>query len=424
MKKNITSLTLLILIVLLMVGFTACDKLKMSNLRANYYLRQGNGFYQEEKYKKAIEAYEKALSFNQDLKLVYFHLATSYSSLYKPAKETEANKMYGEKALEYLKKAREFEPDNIQIVHVLGDLYEKMEKIDEAEECYLNIMETSGKNPKVYYVLANFYQTHNQVKKAENMYKQRLDMEPENPEGYHYIAGFYQNQNDWYRSVESYELMISALIDPAAVKVQREIQGYNESLDKIKSKKEYMANVKKNAAIPADQRNEIVAKITKELEEIGSEAEIAKKIEEKKKEVAQLKKQADIKVMSLPEAKKDAVAEAYYMLGLVLWNQSHQTSPEYMGPQERMQVIAKGIEASQKAVELKKNYYEPWSIVALLHLQKIKANPLKEAEYRALWQAAYDKAISIRDRNMRKEKLQKELEEMGEKAAKPDQGGK
>jgi tetratricopeptide (TPR) repeat protein len=412
------------LIVLLMVGFTACDKLRMSNLRANYYLRQGNGFYQEEKYKKAIEAYEKALSFNQDLKLIYFHIATSYSSLYKADKETDTNKMYGEKALEYLKKAREYQPDNIQIVNVLGDLYEKMNKIDEAEECYLKIMEKSGKNPKAYYVVANFYQNHDQVKKAEDMYKQRIDMEPENPEGYHYIAGFYQNQNDWYKAVENYELMISALIDPSAVKVQREIQQYNESLDKIKIKKEYMANVKKNTAIPADQRNEIIAKTTKELEEIGSEAEIAKKIEERKKEVAELKKQADIKVNSLSEAKKNEVAEAYYMLGLVLWNQSHQTSPEYMGPQERMQVIAKGIEVSQKAVELKKNYYEPWSIIALLQLQKIKANPLKEAEYRALWQVAYDKAISIRDRNVRKEKLQKELEAMGEKAARGEKSEK
>jgi hypothetical protein len=81
-----------------------------------------------------------------------------------------------------------------------------------------------------------------------------------------------------------------------------------------------------------------------------------------------------------------------------------------------MQIIAKGIDVLNKAVELRENYYEPWAIIALLHRQKIKANPLKEAEYLAAWKKAYDKAIKIRDRNLRKEKLRKELEEMGEQA--------
>ena len=130
MKKNRTSFIVLIMVVVLMVGFTACEKLKITNLKANHFLRQGNGFYQEEKFKKAVTAYEQALELNPELTHIYFHLATSYASLYKPMKETEINKEYGEKALEYLLKAKEVDPDNIQIVHVLGDLYEKMNRID------------------------------------------------------------------------------------------------------------------------------------------------------------------------------------------------------------------------------------------------------------------------------------------------------
>jgi tetratricopeptide (TPR) repeat protein len=422
MKKNAASFIVLIMIVVLVVGFTACDKLKMENLKANYHLRLANGFYQEEKFKKAVDEYQQALEFNPDLTQVYFHLATSYASLYKPTKETETNKMYGDKALEYLLKARQQDPDNIQIVHVLGDLYEKMDKIDEAEESYLTILEKSKDNPKAYYVIASFYLSHGKYKKAEEMYKKRIDQDPENPEGYHYIAGYYQNQKLWYKAVESYELWISALIDPAIVKVHREVMQYMDDLDKIKSKKQYMANVKKNAAIPLEQRNEIIAKINNELEEIGTEAEIAKRIEEKKQEVDNLKKQAEEKISGFPEQQKNNIAMAYYMLGLVYWNQSHQTSEDYMGPQERMQIITKGIEVSQKSIELKKNYYEPWSMIGLLHLQKIRANPLKEAEYRAMWKVAYDKAIAIRDRNVRREKLKKELEEMGEETPAKTEG--
>lgn len=405
------------MIVVLMVGFTACEKLKITNLKANHFLRQGNGFYQEEKFKKAVTAYEQALELNPELTHIFFHLATSYASLYKPMKESETNKEYGEKALEYLIKAKEQDPENIQIVHVLGDLYEKMNRIDDAEECYLSIMEHSEDNPKAYYVLASFYQNHGKLKKAEEMYKKRIDKAPLNPDGYHYMAGYYQNMKMWYKAIDSYELWISALIDPEIVKVHREVMKLNDDLDKIESKKKYLANVRKNKAIPADQRKEISDRINKELEEIGTEKEIAQKIEDNKKQVDELKKQSEDKVKEFPEDKRWKIAEAYYMLGLVIWNQSHQTSPEYMGPEERLQIITKGMDVLMKSVELRKNYYEPWAIIALLHRQKIKANPLKEAEYLAAWKKAYDKAIKIRDRNLRKDKLRKELEEMGEQAA-------
>lgn len=423
MKKNATSITVLIMIVFLMIGFTACEKLKINNLRANHYLRMGNGFYQEERFRRAVEAYEQALEYNPELKQIYFHLATSYASLYKPMKETEANKLLGDNALKYLKLAREQQPDNIQIVHVLGDLYEKMNKIDEAEECYLTIMDSTEDNAKAYYVLAQFYVTHGQLKKAEDMYKKRIEMDPENPEGYHYIAGYYQDRNDWYRAVEYNELRISALIDPSIVLAHREILQYNDDLDKIESKKKYIANVRRNKAIPLDQRNELIAKMNKELEEIGTEAEIAKKIEEKKKEVEELKKQAEEKIKGFDEKKKHEIADAYYMLGLVIWNQSHQTSPEYMGPEERMQIIAKGLKVLDKSLELKKNNWEVYSIIGLLHRQKIKANPLKEAEYLAAWKVAYDKAMKLRDRALKRARVQQELEEMGEEAANNNEGG-
>ncbi len=412
-KKNVTSVALLILIVFLMLGLTACEKLKISNLTANHYLRAGNGFYQEEKFKKAVDAYEKALELNPKLNKIYFHVATSYAALYKPSKDTELNKMYGEKALEYLLKAKEQEPENTQIYHVLGDIYEKMGKIDEAEECYLTIKDRSGDNPNSYYVLANFYMNHNKPKKAEDMYKKRIEMDVTNPEGYHYLAGYYQDLRNWYKAVEAHEMRISALIDPKIVTIQHEVFKLQESVEKIQSKKKYLANVQKNKAIPAEQKAEIATRIQQELAEIGTEEELAKQIEAKQLEVDAAKKEADEKVKTFPEEKRWKIADAYYNLGLVLWNQSHQTSPEFMGPKERLEIIAKGMDVLHRALELKENYYEPWAIIALLHRQKIKAEPLKEKIHMAAWKEAYDKAIKIMKRNARRAKLQKELSEMG-----------
>lgn len=414
MKKNVSSLILLMVIGTLVFGLTACGKLKPSNLQANYHLRKANGFYLDEKFRKAVESYEKALQYNPNLKQIYFHLATSYAALYKPAKDSEINRMYGEKALDYLLKAKENNPDNIKIIHALGDMYEKLGNFEEAEKYYLTIKKNSKDNPKVYYVLANFYSNHGQHDKAEEMYKERIEEDPENPEGYHYLAGYYQGRMMWYKAAENHELRIAALIDTTIVKIQREIYQLQEHIRKINSKKLYIANIKKQTALSQEQKNEYLETAQKELAEMGTEEEAAQKIEAKQKELAEAWKLGEEKIKDFPKEKKDKIAEAYYMLGLVKWNHSYHTKPEYMGPKERLEIIQKGMDVLNKSIALKDNYWDPWSIIALLHLQKIQAEPLKEAEHRANWKKAYDKAISIRDRIQKRERLRKQLEEMGE----------
>lgn len=414
MKKNVSSLILLTVILVLMLGFTACEKLKISNLTANHHVKKGNGYYMDEKYRKAIGEYEKAIELNPELDVIYFHLATSYAALYKPNKNTEENKQNGERALEYLRKAQEIQPDNIKIVHALGDLYEKLGNFEEAEKAYLTIMDKAEDNPKGYYVLANFYSNHGQNDKAEEMYVKRINQDPFNPEGYHYMAGYYQGRNLWYKATDNHVLRIAAMIDTNIVNIQREINGYKEQIERIKKKLQYMNNVKRNKAINAETKKEILTTAQSELDEIGTEEQFNLQIEEKEKELADAWVKAEEKIKEFPEEKKLQVSEAYYMLGLVCWNHSYQTGPEYMGPKERGEIIDKGMISLEKSIALNENYWEPWSIVALLHLQKDKVEPLKMEEHKVEWKKAYDKATSIRTRLVRREQLKKQLEGMDE----------
>jgi len=413
MNKKLWSLVLLAIMVILLLGFTACDKLSFTKLRANYYLRQANGLYSDEKFKKAAETYEKALENNSDLKVAYFYLGTSYSLLYKRGKENDTNKMYGKKALEYLLKAKEYEPENIKILHALGDMYEKLENADESEKYYRFILEKQKDNPKAYYVVASFFFNNKKYKEAEEMYLKRIDLDPENAEGYHYLAGFYQGRTLWYQAADNHDLRIACMIDKSIIKMVREIVTEKANLDKIKKKKDYIANMNRNKAIPAQQKSELVAQAQKELAEIGSEEQINNTIKSKQAELDIAWKKAYEKAKTLPADEKKKVAMVLYDLGLVRWNHSYQTPGEIMGSKERAEIIKKGMDALNGALSLDENNWESLSIIALLYLEERKVNPEKEVEYKAKWQKAYDQAIAIRDRNLKREKMKKQLEDIG-----------
>jgi tetratricopeptide (TPR) repeat protein len=207
-RKTINT-TLLVLLVLSVVFFTtSCEKLRVKNLQANFYFTKANHHFTESKFRLAIEEYEKALSFNPQLTDAYRFLGESYKSLYKPAVEDEKNKEIELKALEALNKAYEIDPTNKNIIHSLGDMYDKMRNFDEAEKLYLKILEMEPTNMGNYYVVAEFYKRYagssdeeeegddgvkTPFQKAEEMYLRRIETDPSNPQGYAYIAQFYEN---------------------------------------------------------------------------------------------------------------------------------------------------------------------------------------------------------------------------------------
>jgi tetratricopeptide (TPR) repeat protein len=178
---------------------TGCEKLKLSRLQANHHFSTANHHFTEQQYRLAIEEYERALHYNPELVQAYRFLGESYKNMYKPGMDNEANNESAQQALDALTKALEIDPDNKQIVHSLGDMYDKMRKFEEAEQLFLMILEQEPTNMSNYYVVAGFYKRYaaedNDLKsRAEKMYLRRIETDPENREGYSYLAQFYDEQ--------------------------------------------------------------------------------------------------------------------------------------------------------------------------------------------------------------------------------------
>jgi tetratricopeptide (TPR) repeat protein len=187
-----------ILIVAVIFFMPSCKKLNVNNLRANHHFTAANSHFTESQYRQAIEEYERALEFNPELTLAYRFLGESYKNQYRAGDESPENLERAEKAIENLNMALEKEPTNIQIVHSLGDMFDRMQSFEDAEGMFLKVLDLDPTNMENYYVVAGFYNRYageNEEirKKAEEMYLRRIELDPQNHQGYAYAAQFYDN---------------------------------------------------------------------------------------------------------------------------------------------------------------------------------------------------------------------------------------
>ncbi len=182
----------------LLIAFSSfgCAKLNINKLQANYHFGKANQLFRDSKFTKAIVEYEATLKYNPDLKEAYQFLGESYKALYQPGKESAENTDRRDKALAALTKAYEIDPNNKTIIYSLGDMYDKMRDVTNAEKMFLRIIDLEPGNMNNYYIVAEFYKRyaaeHKELKaKAEAMYLRRIETDPENVQGYAYMADYY-----------------------------------------------------------------------------------------------------------------------------------------------------------------------------------------------------------------------------------------
>lgn len=119
-------------------------------------------------YKKALEAYQKALSLDHDYPLVFNNLGSLYLSLFIRDNKTEDIN----KAFEYFKQAIALDPELVSAYNGLGGAYKKTGKVKEAISCWQKAVEL---NPNYDFPLYNLGITYLELgdKRAALNYLQR-----------------------------------------------------------------------------------------------------------------------------------------------------------------------------------------------------------------------------------------------------------
>jgi len=147
-SKTTIGWTGLVFAVCLMLTASGCNQLK-----ARDQLNKGVSAYQARQYQAAIEHFKRAVEFDPELVNAQLYLATAYSIQYVPGADTEENLRIGELAIEEFEKVLVGDPNNLDSITGIAQLYFNMKRMDEAKEFRRKQISIDPTNPEAYYAV-------------------------------------------------------------------------------------------------------------------------------------------------------------------------------------------------------------------------------------------------------------------------------
>ncbi len=190
------------LLALVVIG-VGCDLIK-----AKAAFKDGNKLYEQDSYRAAIEKYERAVAFKPDFAEAHAYLAAAHQSLFRPGREGEENQMHLEKAIEHYERSLEvnkrgspnLEAVRLSALGALTGIYSDppVENFEKALFWAEELVKDDPNDLKNMYAMANLYERFERVDEAETTYLRVVRENPEDPEACGAAAAFY-NKDLWDR---------------------------------------------------------------------------------------------------------------------------------------------------------------------------------------------------------------------------------
>src|SRR5512136_1694019 len=170
-------------------------------VKAKAAFKDGNRLYKEENYRKAMDEYERAVQLKPDFAEAHFYLASSQQSLYRPGKEGDENKMRLDKAIEHYEKALECNKANtpnlqqvrLNTLGALTAIYSEppLSNYEKALSFAEQLVKDNPNDTKNLYAMANLYEKFNRVAEAEQTYEKVVAQNPTDVKACSALAAFY-----------------------------------------------------------------------------------------------------------------------------------------------------------------------------------------------------------------------------------------
>lgn len=193
---KIRSRALVIAVVLPLVAGVGCARLK-----ARQAFKDGNKAYKEENYKKAVEYYQRVVDNEPTMPEAYFYLASSQQMTYRPGKDSPENKQRLEDAISNFKKSLELNqgvtPDQqtvrLNTLAALTSIYSEdpYRSYDEAYKYADLLVQQNPNDSKNLFAMANLFEKFDKVAEAEKMYERAAELNPNDTKACAALAGFY-----------------------------------------------------------------------------------------------------------------------------------------------------------------------------------------------------------------------------------------
>lgn len=198
-------------VVTLIAGFglaaAGCGQYRM--LQARMALKDGHTAYQQQDYRGAAEAYEKALAADPTQTEAYFYLGNSYDNQYRPTRRGEPeNDALLDNAVENYKKAGELEqrPELKRLaLQYLANAYgaDKLNDPAQSEPVVQQLIQMDPAEPLNYFALSRIYEDSGDYENAEATLVKAREMKATDPAVYTTLAAYYNRQGEFDKSIEA-----------------------------------------------------------------------------------------------------------------------------------------------------------------------------------------------------------------------------
>ena len=198
-------------VVALVAGFglaaAGCGQVKM--LQARMALKDAHTAYQQQDYRGAIEAYERAIAADPTQTEAYFYLGNSYDNMFRPTRRGEAaNDQLLEGAVENYKKSVEMEqrPELRKLaLQYLANAFgaDKLNDPAQSEPVVQQLIEMEPTDPVNYFALARIYEDSGEYERAEETLVKARDARPTEPTVYTTLAAFYNRQGNFDGAIQA-----------------------------------------------------------------------------------------------------------------------------------------------------------------------------------------------------------------------------
>jgi tetratricopeptide (TPR) repeat protein len=189
------------------VAAAGCGQVGM--LQARMALKDAHTAYQQQNYRGAVEAYERAIAADPTQTEAYFYLGNSYDNMYRPTRRGEAaNDALLDRAVDNYKKAVELEqrPELRKLaLQYLASAYgaEKLNDPAQSEPVVEQLIQMEPSDPVNYFALARIYEDSGEYALAEETLVKARDARPTEPTVYTTLAAFYNRQGNFDGAIEA-----------------------------------------------------------------------------------------------------------------------------------------------------------------------------------------------------------------------------
>lgn len=207
MRKFSSQTVVVALVAGLGVVAVGCGQVKM--VQARMALKDGHTAYQQQNYRGAVEAYEKAIVADPTQTEAYFYLGNSYDNQYRPTRRGEPeNDALLENAVANYKRAAELEqrPELKRLaLQYLANAYgaDKLNDPAQSEPVVQQLIQMDPQEPVNYFALARIYEDSGDYESAEASLIKAREMKPTDPAVYTTLAAYYNRQGEFVKSMEA-----------------------------------------------------------------------------------------------------------------------------------------------------------------------------------------------------------------------------